>query len=117
MTPPMRWCIYFAGLDPVKSSEQGGQRPVIVVSNEDFNQLMSIITVLPLTSLKPGRRIYPGELLIQKGGENLDVDSLILAHQIRTISKKRLGKLIGILNNEEARKGIEAAIKMHLDLE
>ncbi|MGH9339941.1 MAG: type II toxin-antitoxin system PemK/MazF family toxin [Acidobacteriota bacterium] len=43
-------------------SEQAGTRPVLVISDQDFNQLMPVITVLPLTSRKPGRKIYPNEV-------------------------------------------------------
>ncbi len=114
---PMRWHIYIADLDPVEGSEQGGQRPVIIVSNEDFNQVMPVLTVLPLTSLKPTRKIYPGEVLIRKGEANLDADSLVMAHQIRTISKSRLRKDIGFLNEPSFQQTIENAIKLHLGLQ
>ncbi len=114
---PMRWHIYIADLDPVEGSEQGGQRPVIIISNDDFNGVMPVITVLPLTSLKPARKIYPGEVLIRKGEANLDVDSLVMAHQIRTISKSRLRKDIGLLSETASQRKIENAIKLHLGLQ
>ncbi|MBM2831097.1 MAG: transcriptional modulator of MazE/toxin, MazF [Dehalococcoidia bacterium] len=88
----------------------------MVVSNEDFNQLMPVVTVLPLTSLKSGRKIYPGEVLLRKGEANLGVDSLVLAHQIRTISKRRLRKDIGSLDAPGSQRQIENAVKLHLDL-
>ncbi len=88
---------------------------MIIVSNEDFNRIMPVITVVPITSLKEGDRIYPGEVLLSKGQANLELNSLVLAYHIRTISKKRLGKFIGALEDLETQHKIENAIKFHLD--
>jgi len=43
------WAIFIANLNPVKGSEQRGNRPVLVISDEDFNQTMPVVTILPLT--------------------------------------------------------------------
>ena len=45
-----KWGIFIADLNPVQGSEQKGTRPVIVVSDEDFNRLMPVVTILPVTS-------------------------------------------------------------------
>lgn len=116
MTGELRWSVCTAELDPIKGSEQGGRRPVLIVSNNDFNRVMPVITVLPVTSLKSGRRVYPSEVTLKKGESNLDVDSLVLAYQIRTISKKRIRSLIGAINDPVKQQEIEAAMKLHLDL-
>ncbi|MBI4289096.1 MAG: type II toxin-antitoxin system PemK/MazF family toxin [Chloroflexi bacterium] len=111
-----RWSVYTAELDPFEGSEQGGRRPVIIVSNDDFNRVMPVVTVLPITSLKPGRRVHPSEVPLKKGDANLGVDSLVLAYQIRTISKKRIQNLIGAMDDSDKQQEIEAAIKLHLGL-
>jgi mRNA interferase MazF len=116
MTDETRWDVYVADLEPVAGSEQGGRRPVLIISNNDFNRVMPIITVIPLTSLKPGRRVHPTEVLIKKGSANLEIDSLALTYQIRTISKKRILKLIGSVKDQAKQKEIESALKLHLDL-
>jgi mRNA interferase MazF len=59
--PDYQWAVIEANLDPVIGAEQKG-RPVMVISNEEFNQAMPNITVLPLTSTK--RRLYPSEILM-----------------------------------------------------
>ena len=61
-----KWRIFSADLNPVIGSEQRGKRPVLVISDEDFNIVMPVVTVLPLTSLKEGRKIYPNEVLLKK---------------------------------------------------
>lgn len=112
-----QWGIFKAGLDPVRGSEQRGTRPVLVVSDEDFNRVMPVVTILPLTSLKPGRKIYPNEVLLKKGVAGIPNDSLILAHQIRTISKDRLEELYGYVKDVRIRELIRRALKIHLNLD
>ena len=42
--------IYFADLDPVIGSEQGGMRPVLIIQNDLGNRFSPTVIVLPLTS-------------------------------------------------------------------
>ncbi|MCI0471880.1 MAG: type II toxin-antitoxin system PemK/MazF family toxin, partial [Candidatus Aminicenantes bacterium] len=44
-----RWNIFLANLDPIIGSEQGKTRPVLVISEEDINQILPVVNVLPLT--------------------------------------------------------------------
>ena len=111
-----KWGIFIADLNPVQGSEQKGTRPVIVVSDEDFNRLMPVVTILPITSLKEGRRVYPNEVLLKQGIGGLTQDSIILAHQIRTISKNRLRDSIGFINNNSTHDAINDALRVHLNL-
>ena len=111
-----KWGIFWADLNPVIGSEQKGRRPVLVVSDEEFNRVMSVVTVLPLTSLKEGRKIYPNEALVRKGQHGMPVDSLIMAHQVRTISKERLRELIGTISEPETRNSVNYALRVHLNL-
>ena len=64
-----KWSIWRANLDPVIGSEQGKSRPVLIISENDINELLNIVNIIPITSLKPGRIIYPNEIsskLIQR---------------------------------------------------
>ncbi len=108
--------IFIANLNPVKGSEQRGSRPVLVISDEDFNQTMPVVTILPLTSLKQGRKVYPNETLLSKGVARLPHDSLVLAHQVRTISKARLQKLLGCIKETELMEAINNALRIHFNL-
>lgn len=111
-----KWGIFVADLNPVVGSEQKGRRPVIIISDEDFNRVMPVVTVLPITSLKEGRRIYPNEVLLKAGYGGLLQNSIILAHQIRTISKQRLKDLLGFINNSDTQDAINNALMVHLNL-
>ncbi len=110
-----QWAVIEASLDPVVGAEQKGNRPVLVISNEEFNQSIQNVTVLPLTSTQ--RRLYPSEVLLTKGKAGQPEQSIIMAHQIRTISKKRLGRLLGYLNEEGVRQQVRESIREHLDLD
>jgi len=72
------------------------------------------VTVLPLTSTK--RRLYPSEVVLPEGKAGQSLESIVMAHQIRTISKQRLGRLIGHLNDMQLRQEVKA-IKDHLNIE
>jgi len=112
-----RWGLFKARLGIGTGSEQQGIRPVLVISDEDFNQVMPVVTVLPLTSLKAGRKIYPNEVLIPKGLGGLGRASLVLAHQVRTIAKDRLVGLYGYLHDAEIQARVQQALKIHLALD
>ena len=109
-----RWSIWQANLDPVVGSEQGRVRPVLVISETATNDLLRVVNVLPITSHKPGRRIYPNEALLLSGTAGLTADSLVLCHQIRTLDKQRLSRLYGMLNDSARRDEILKALRYQL---
>lgn len=115
MTPALRWALIEAVLDPVQGSEQRGNRPVLVVSNEEFNQAMPNLTVLPLTSTQ--RRLYPSEVLLPSGVAGQPLASIVMAHQVRTIAKQRLGRPLGSLDDAAIREQVEDAIREHFGLD
>jgi mRNA interferase MazF len=107
-----RWAAFEAGLDPAIGSGQRGTRPVLVVSREAFNQSSTILTVLPMTSTE--RKLYPNEVLIEAGRAGQPKRSIIMAHQIRTISKQRLGRHYGYLNEPESQQLVLKAVANHV---
>jgi len=111
-----QWWIFEADLNPVRGSEQRGRRPVLVISREVINQRIPVLTILPITSLKKARKVYPTEVLLKRDIAGLKRDSLVMAHQIRTISKERLVKRVGFLKDEILRNKIREAIKIQIDL-
>ena len=95
-----RWEIWLANLDPVVGSEQGKTRPVLIISATALNQILPVVNVLPITSRKPNRRIYPNEALISAGTAGLVSESIVLCYQIRTLDKQRLTKKFGTINDK-----------------
>ena len=113
--PVFQWAIMDASLDPGTGAEQKGTRPVLIVSNEEFNQAMPNVTVLPITSTK--RRLYPSEVFLPKGIAGQPLDSIVMAHQIRTISKERLRSLVGYVQDPQLQQKVCEALKEHLSLD
>ncbi len=111
-----QWGIFWADLEPTKGSEQAGRRPVLVISAEEVNQALPIVTILSLTSVKPGRKVYPVESLLSPQETGLPKDSIAMAHQIRAVSKERLGEKCGSINSAEIKEQVRMAIKTYLDL-
>ena len=107
--------LFAAALGTGEGSEQSGARPVLVVSNDLFNEVMPVLTIVPLTTLRAKRRLYPSEVVIKKSVDGLRADSIALCHQIRTIARSRLGRRIGKLEEEEI-ESVATAIRLHLSL-
>ncbi len=111
-----KWSIWRANLDPVIGSEQGKSRPVLIISEDDINDLLSIVNILPITTRKPGRQIYPNESGIPAGKYGLQNESIVLCHQIRTIDKKRLSKKYGQVNDSIKQEEIIKALCFQLGI-
>ncbi len=111
-----QWGIFWADLNPSKGSEQTGRRPVLVVSAEEVNQALPVVSVLSLTSAKTGRKVYPTETFLEVSVTGLPRDSIAMSHQIRAISKERLGEKCGSIEDEAVKERIRAATRTYLDL-
>ena len=112
-----QWHVFLASLDPTHGSEQAGRRPVLVISREEINQILSVINVIPLTSRKSAARtIYPNEVFLPAGTAGLSADSIALCYQIRTLDKNRLERDWGELTDLTLRNEIQAALQFQLDM-
>jgi mRNA interferase MazF len=107
--------IYFAHLNPVIGSEQGGTRPVLVVQNDVGNQYSPTTIILAITS-QINKAKLPTHVELEAKSYGLERDSVILAEQIRTIDKTRLKQRIANLN-EDTMKKVDQALKISLGLE
>jgi mRNA interferase MazF len=111
-----QWSVFVVDLGPTVGSEQAGRRPVLVVSREAANRALPVVTALPLTTRRKGRRVYPNEVLLPAGAAGLDCDSVVMAHQIRAVSKRRLGARLGGIDEPELRGAVREALRVQLDL-
>jgi mRNA interferase MazF len=94
----LRGDIYWADLNPVIGSEQGGLRPVLVLSHNVFNDRSGTVIAVALTS-QPQRAGYP--LTLELSGTKLPKKSWVKISQIRTLSVKRIRKKISKVSEEE----------------
>jgi mRNA interferase MazF len=98
MATILRGNIYWADLNPVIGSEQGGLRPVLVLSHNVFNERSGTVIAVALTS-QPQRAGFP--LTLELAEKNLPKKSWVKISQIRTLSTKRIGKKIATASDEE----------------
>jgi len=111
-----KWEIYRANLDPVTGSEQGKSRPVVVISETEINDLLNIVNVLPITTRKAGRNIYPNETVIEPGKYGIPNESVVLCYQVRTLDKQRLSLLYGEISDKEKQNEIITALCFQLGI-
>jgi len=94
----LRGDICWADLNPVIGSEQGGLRPVLILSHNVFNERSGTVIAVALTS-QPQKAGYP--LTFEIGSTQLPIKSWVKISQIRTISVKRIRKKISKASEEE----------------
>jgi len=87
--------IYYAELNPVIGSEQGGTRPVLIISNDIGNKYSPTVIIAAITSRQKSK--LPTHFCLDNI-EGLPADSIVLLEQIRTIDKKRLQGQLTRLN-------------------
>ena len=106
MVVPRRMDVWYADL-PLHNDScvQGGNRPVIVISNDICNEVNTVITIVPMTR-QMKRLSLPTHVVVASpdGGE-----SVVLAEQVMTIDKNRLDNRLGSVSAEDMGK-VEAAL-------
>lgn len=91
--------IFYAELNPVIGSEQGGTRPVLIISNDIGNRHSPTVIVAAITSRVHTKARLPTHTAVNDF-EGLDRDSIVLLEQIRTVDKKRLKQYMGMMPAE-----------------
>lgn len=92
--------VYFADLSPVRGSEQGGQRPVLIIQNNIGNKYSPTVIVAAITA-KIAKAKLPTHVEIESSKVGLVRDSVVLLEQVRTIDKTRLIQKLGQLENDD----------------
>ena len=103
----LRGDIFWADLEPVRGHEQGGHRPVLVLSHEVFNERSGTVIAVALTSR---RQQFDFPLILEVRSARLPKQSWIKISQIRTLATKRLGKKLGRVTPEELDRVIEGLL-------
>ena len=109
-----RGAVVSVRFDPGIGSEIRKTRPAIVVSNDAACRYDAVVQVVPVTRL-PVRELRPYETEVGSSGSGLVKPSRSVANQIRTISKKRIGDVIGEIDEEEQR-ALDSALGIQLGL-
>ena len=106
--------IYYANMEPHVGSEQGGERPVVVLQNDMGNKHSSTLIIATLTSKVDKKLNLPTHVLLDQN-PGLKVPSIVQLEQIFTIDKRRVQRFAGQTSSEEMER-IEAALKISLGM-
>ncbi len=104
MARVLRGEILWAGLNPVRGREQAELRPVLILSQDVFNERSGTVIAVALTS-QPQRAGFP--LTLELHTKGLPKKSWVKISQIRTLSVKRIRKVIGRASPEELAQVVE----------
>ena len=100
--------IYYADLNSVIGSEQGGLRPVVIIQNNIGNQFSPTLIIAPITKIIKKENL-PTHILLNSSC--LKYKSIVLLEQIRTIDITRLQNYLGKLDVNELKKIDKALIR------
>ena len=100
----LRGEIRWADLNPVRGREQGGKRPIVVISNDVFNERSGTVIALAITS-RSQRAGFP--LTLELDSRKLPKRSWVKISQVRILSVERIGELIDTVLPEEMGKLID----------
>lgn len=106
--------LYYANLNPVIGSEQGGIRPVVILQNNKGNKESTTVIVAPLTTKSEYIKRMPTHIRIP-AFEKLKQESIVMLEQIRVIDKLRLKNYLGSLSKVQM-DAINKALLIELDL-
>ena len=100
----LRGEIRWADLNPVRGREQAGQRPVLILSQDIFNERSGTVIAVALTS-QPPRAGFP--LTLELPTKGLPKRSWVKISQIRTLATERIGKRLGRASPEQMAAVVE----------
>ena len=115
MTAFERGTVVLVELDPTMGHEQRGVRPCVAVSDPAVNtdQRFPLIAVVPLTGTRGEGALYPG---LSPGTSGLAKPSYALIDQLRSVDKRRIRRVFGVLAGDEL-EAIDQGLRLFLGLE
>ena len=109
MARVLRGEVRWADLNPVRGHEQAGERPILILSHDVFNERSGTVIAVALTSQEP-RAGYP--LTLELTTPKLPKRSWVKTSQIRTLSTERIGKRLGRASDEELAAVVEGLFEI-----
>lgn len=105
----LRGEVRWADLNPTRGHEQTGERPVLVLSHDVFNERSGTVIAVALTSQEP-RAGFP--LTLELRTAHLPKRSWVKTSQIRTLSTERIGRRLGRVSDEELAEVVEGVLEL-----
>lgn len=110
----LRGDMYYADLGKGIGSEQEGYRPVVIIQNNVGNKHSPTVIIASITSKRDAKAKLPTHYLIE-AEDGLEMPSIVLLEQLRTIDKRRLSSFIGHLSERHI-QGINHALAVSVGL-
>ncbi|MEW6753327.1 MAG: type II toxin-antitoxin system PemK/MazF family toxin [Candidatus Latescibacterota bacterium] len=98
MARVLRGEVRWADLNPARGHEQAGRRPVLILSQDVFNERSGTVIAVALTS-QPPRAGFP--LTLELASLRLPRRTWVKISQIRTLAVERIGERLGRAGSEE----------------
>jgi mRNA interferase MazF len=113
LSHPRRGEVWLAELNPTRGREQAGKRPVLVVSQDIFNEgPAQLDMMIPLTTTA---RNIPLHVEIKPPAGGLKRRSFAMCENLRSISRERMSKRLGSIDRVTMRE-VEDRLRALLDL-
>lgn len=108
-----RRSVIWVQLDPTRGGEQSGTRPAVVLSSDAYLEAVpDLAVVVPVTTRDRG---WPHHVKLSGGQLNLDRPSFAMTEQPRTISRDRIIRTAGRID-EQAMRAIIGWLRDFLDM-
>ena len=105
----LRGDVRWADLNPVRGREQAGQRPVLVLSHDVFNERSGTVIAVAVTRREPAAN-FP--LTLRLGSVKLPKRSWVKISQIRTLSVERIGRRLARASDEEIAAVVDGLVEI-----
>lgn len=106
--------IFYADLEPVRGSEQGGVRPVLIIQNDIGNRHSPTVIVAAITSRIKHHRL-PTHVNLNGRQCGLHNESTIMLEQLRTLDKQRLLGYAGTVGKSKMRE-VNTALEISIGI-
>lgn len=104
MAAILRGEVFWANLNPTQGHEQGGTRPVVIISTDVFNAKSGTVIAMSITSQEQAAG-FP--LTLELPSNALPKRSWVKISQVRTLSVQRIGRRIGRISADDLERIIE----------
>lgn len=103
--------IYFVNLNPVQGREQGGKRPVLILSADVINQAPLVVTVIVGTKGANIPQDFPSNVRVSPEESGLPLETVFLCFQLRSLDKGRFPEQLAGELSEAKMMEVEAAVR------
>ena len=105
----LRGEVRWADLDPARGHEQAGMRPILVLSEDVFNERSGTVIAVALTS-QPQRAGFP--LTLELRCKGLPKRTWVKISQIRTLAVERIGRRLAVASPEDLSRVLEGLMEI-----